>query len=794
MSKKETAIKKVAITTWWSHHNHGTALQVTALSNVIKSLGYDVDVVNYIPSNRRYIVNYGGGLSIDWGESERVVDGVRDNRFKAYLDKHLTLTRKCTADKDFEKLNDEYDAFVAGSDQIWSPTVFDPRYFLDYIKNDWEKISYAPSMGPSYVENEYIRSQMRSLIAGIAYLSVREKQGAELIYELTGRRAEVVIDPTLLMSYEDWRKMMPSGGVRGKEKYIFCYFLGESDGVWEHVEAISRQTGWSVKILPIFAKDSCHGDFEMGTGPEEFFNLVDNAEMVLTDSFHGAIFSILCEKPFYVFERFASKNKLSQNTRIYNFLKLTGLERRLIGYGEKAKKKYDLNVELVGAQKAIRREKEKSLAFLRESLERGSPLVSVIVPVYDVERYVKQCLDSISNQTYKNIEIIVVDDGTTDRAGEIADECAKKDGRIRVIHQENGGLSVARNTGYDAAGGEYVVFVDSDDTLAPEYIEYMLRIIESTKTDVAMSENRFDCYQKCQVGEDRVEVVAGDEVLRRIQYDRNQEVWNKIYRKSYLDRVGVRHFPEILFGEGNTFNTYVLQGVDRVGVGQRRVYYYRNNPHSSTRKFAWDKRRQTIAIALERRDKVIRRKGKGLRRAFRYHVWKTAFYVYRGIVSLENREEYKADEKKYRRLLRVGILGPWLADPTEISREYKKWSLRVFVSPERMAEEANREEAMNRLVGGQGDCDGEAGSKNVAGRDELGAQLAYFVKESGREVEVERLAAELAYFSSEIAYRDGKIAKLNEELASHMSIKRAVKLAIGNVKRRIVHGRDRGAK
>ena len=96
-------------------------------------------------------------------------------------------------------------------------------------------------------------------------------------------------------------------------------------------------------------------------------------------------------------------------------------------------------------------------------MSRNDSLLSIIVPVYNVEQYLSRCVDSLVNQTYHNIEIILVDDGSPDRSGEICDEYAKKDKRVKVIHQSNGGLSDARNTALDIAKGDYLMFVDSDD-------------------------------------------------------------------------------------------------------------------------------------------------------------------------------------------------------------------------------------------------------------------------------------------------------------------------------------------
>ena len=120
------------------------------------------------------------------------------------------------------------------------------------------------------------------------------------------------------------------------------------------------------------------------------------------------------------------------------------------------------------------------------NLHRKEPLISVIVPVYKVEQYLNKCVDSIINQTYKNLEIILVDDGSPDNCGKICDEYAGKDLRIRVIHKENGGLSDARNAGLDIANGEYIGFIDSDDYIAPEMYEKLYKRMLTDKSDIAV--------------------------------------------------------------------------------------------------------------------------------------------------------------------------------------------------------------------------------------------------------------------------------------------------------------------
>ena len=114
------------------------------------------------------------------------------------------------------------------------------------------------------------------------------------------------------------------------------------------------------------------------------------------------------------------------------------------------------------------------------------PKISVVLPVYKVEKYLKRCIQSICVQTYRNLEIILVDDGSPDSCPEICDELAKCDSRIRVIHKENGGLSDARNVGTAYATGEYITFVDSDDDVTETYVEYLYGLIKKYDCKMAL--------------------------------------------------------------------------------------------------------------------------------------------------------------------------------------------------------------------------------------------------------------------------------------------------------------------
>ena len=179
--------------------------------------------------------------------------------------------------------------------------------------------------------------------------------------------------------------------------------------------------------------------------------------------------------------------------------------------------------------------------------EKFSPLVSVIIPVYNVAPYLREALDSVVHQTYSNLEILIVDDGSTDGSGEICEEY-RSDDRVQVIHQENRGLSAARNTGLDRAAGEYIAFLDSDDAWRPDFIEKMLEAMENME-NVDITACRYEIHQRrLDSTWKKIEPTAakgfyGREKALRALADGtiNVSVWNKLYRRELWKKT---RFPE----------------------------------------------------------------------------------------------------------------------------------------------------------------------------------------------------------------------------------------------------------
>lgn len=207
---------------------------------------------------------------------------------------------------------------------------------------------------------------------------------------------------------------------------------------------------------------------------------------------------------------------------------------------------------------------------------KDQPLVSVIVPCYNVEQYLPKCIDSILNQTYKNLEVWLVDDGSPDNCGFICDEYAKKDSRIKVIHKKNGGLADARNVALDVMTGEYVVCVDSDDYISPTHIEGLYNLIEKYGADVSV--NTFCSFYEGSSPNPSPKsakdwVLDGLHATEMMFYQEyfDNTAWGKMYKASLFD--GIRYPKGLLFEDLPTTYRLLLKA-NKVVFNDEQSYFY----------------------------------------------------------------------------------------------------------------------------------------------------------------------------------------------------------------------------
>ncbi len=221
-------------------------------------------------------------------------------------------------------------------------------------------------------------------------------------------------------------------------------------------------------------------------------------------------------------------------------------------------------------------------------MSRGDPIVakvSIIVPVYNIEKYLRQCIDSLVAQTLKDIEIILVDDGSPDSGGEICDEYAEKDERIKVIHKKNGGLSDARNAGIDLAEGDFIGFVDGDDLVLPDMFEALYRACIENKTEMAACDRSFHTREdapELPVSLKRCRVLTSEEFFSEVLKHPDtvsMGVWNKLYGKHLFDNL---RFPVGKMHEDNATLYRLVFQIDRVAYIPVQYYIYAKRPGSIT--------------------------------------------------------------------------------------------------------------------------------------------------------------------------------------------------------------------
>lgn len=237
-------------------------------------------------------------------------------------------------------------------------------------------------------------------------------------------------------------------------------------------------------------------------------------------------------------------------------------------------------------------------------------LVSIIVPIYKVEDYLARCIDSLINQTYKNIEIILVNDGSPDSCGRICNEYAQIDSRIVVIHKENGGLSDARNVGIKSSRGEYVTFVDSDDWVSPYYIEYLYNILIETNSCIVECDylvtERLSDYEHQKLSKIARSSYAVENALELLIKDRvfKQVVWNKMYKKEVLKNVSF----ELGKTNEDEFWTYQIFGnALKITKLNEILYFYFQRPGSIMRNRYSLKRLDAIEAKSQRQAYIDQR-------------------------------------------------------------------------------------------------------------------------------------------------------------------------------------------
>lgn len=315
-----------------------------------------------------------------------------------------------------------------------------------------------------------------------------------------------------------------------------------------------------------------------------------------------------------------------------------------------------------------------------EIVKVSNILISVIVPVYNVEKYIEKTIQSIQNQDYPHIEIIVVDDGSPDRSPEIIDTLAQHDSRIKVIHKKNGGVSSARNAGLEVATGDYVAFVDGDDWINIDCISYFVSIVSEYHCDIVLNKNHYT-ESGYKTG-DRCEKISSEKAIEWIYLEKVfVAVWNKMYKLSFLRRNNILFDESIWYGEGMLFNIDCLQYTEDVVVCEKSVYHQTPNPDSAMRKFNLESNLcgiRSLYIQKEHWKKV----NKEIEQAWEYHRRAFNWSIMKGLARSDMEQEYRETYVECINNLRRNV---WVSLRVNIPLKEKLVYICLAVAPYTMA-------------------------------------------------------------------------------------------------------------
>ena len=321
------------------HANYGGMLQAFATIKLLEKYGIDYEILRYKKKkNVVFLIKslpriFNNVLLNDKYESlQKKISfikhkeislnaEIRNKAFENFKKQNFTkLSEEYYGYKNLKKGASKYSAVVTGSDQLWSPAGLPTNFYnLMFVPDNIRKISLASSFGVKYIP-WYQKNRTANFLKRIEYISMRENSGKKIVKELTGRDVPVVLDPVLMFNKEEWERIIPTQKEINDE-YIFAYFLGNNSEYRKVVQEFANKNKLKIVTLrhldQFVEDDEKFGDFApYDVGPDRFLNILRGAKYVCTDSFHGAVFSIIHKKEFVVFNRYNDSSKHSKNSRI----------------------------------------------------------------------------------------------------------------------------------------------------------------------------------------------------------------------------------------------------------------------------------------------------------------------------------------------------------------------------------------------------------------------------------------------------------------------------------------------
>ncbi|WP_440878373.1 glycosyltransferase family 2 protein [Vibrio natriegens] len=285
-------------------------------------------------------------------------------------------------------------------------------------------------------------------------------------------------------------------------------------------------------------------------------------------------------------------------------------------------------------------------------------LVSFIVPVYNVEKYVGGCIESILEQSYRNIELILINDGSSDKSGDILEKYSEIDSRIKVVHCENRGVSTARNIGLKKSRGHYIVFVDADDYICKDYCSYMLSLFKGDDPEFVMSKNcqKFPGYETSSPSEN-ISTLSSTEVTSLLLYPGKVEIgcWNKMFKSEFLKSNNLNFPIGYYMGEGLQFIVKASQLASRVTVGSKKVYYYRKDNESSATTVLNIPKYFNAIKSLDAIETIVNPEEESVFYALKLHRYLTVYSAVNAILITGNERRYQVEYDELHKFMKDNL-------------------------------------------------------------------------------------------------------------------------------------------
>jgi len=386
-------MKPIGLVTCYFHHNYGSMLQAYATEMIMQRFGLPYQTIackapiTYMEGCKlMYIIKK---LMIgDWKmrlgkikiEREKKNNpefaknwSERDDAFNEFAQKMFKVSPYCENRKELTKMALNYSAFFFFFYQLWRTDSVEYGYYtLEWVPDEIRKIAYSTSIGVKVVPWFQVKKNKR-FMNRFHSIALREQSACDLVYRLTGRKVQVVLDPTLLFTGEEWMGIQQVQPLT-EGRYIFCYLLGNNPEQREFINKVKGETGMKIVALQhlddyIPSDEAFADEAPYNVGPAEFLNYIRNAEYVFTDSFHCSVFSILYKKNFFTFSRFSETARQNTNTRIDNLLNLVGLSDRKIAADKAVRDVLDKPCDFMGVDDRLNTLRKSSFAYLDKAFK-----------------------------------------------------------------------------------------------------------------------------------------------------------------------------------------------------------------------------------------------------------------------------------------------------------------------------------------------------------------------------------------------------------------------------------------